>query len=202
MREDEIYFSESILSSLDIYIELIKKWQKNINLVSKNSINDLWNRHVLDSAQLYSLLPAPKKGLYIYDLGSGAGFPGMVLGIMGRKDIILCESNKRKCEFLKEVSRITNTNISIVNIRAQKLDGRSALAITSRALASLDALLEISMPILREKGVCVFPKGRTWKEELTVAEKKFIINYNTVQSITSSDSKIIIITKVRKKYGK
>ena len=202
MREDEIYFSESILSSLDIYIELIKKWQKNINLVSKNSINDLWNRHVLDSAQLYSLLPAPKKGLYIYDLGSGAGFPGMVLAIMGRKDIILCESNKRKCEFLKEVSRITNTNISIVNIRAQKLDGRSALAITSRALASLDALLEISMPILREKGVCVFPKGRTWKEELTVAEKKFIKNYNTVQSITSSDSKIIIITKVRKKYGK
>ena len=202
MREDEIYFSESILSSLDIYIELIKKWHKNINLVSKNSINDLWNRHVLDSAQLYSLLPAPKKGLYIYDLGSGAGFPGMVLAIMGRKDIILCESNKRKCEFLKEVSRITNTNISIVNIRAQKLDGRSALAITSRALASLDALLEISMPILREKGVCVFPKGRTWKEELTVAEKKFIINYNTVQSITSSDSKIIIITKVRKKYGK
>ena len=201
MREDEIYFSESILSSLDIYIELIKKWQKNINLVSKNSINDLWNRHVLDSAQLYSLLPAPKKGLYIYDLGSGAGFPGMVLAIMGRKDIILCESNKRKCEFLKEVSRITNTNISIVNIRAQKLDGRSALAITSRALASLDALLEISMPILREKGVCVFPKGRTWKEELMVAEKKFIINYNTVQSITSSDSKIIIITKVRKKYG-
>ena len=164
MREDEIYFSESILSSLDIYIELIKKWQKNINLVSKNSINDLWNRHVLDSAQLYSLLPAPKKGLYIYDIGSGAGFPGMVLGIMGRKDIILCESNKRKCEFLKEVSRITNTNISIVNIRAQKLDGRSALAITSRALASLDTLLEISMPILREKGVCVFPKGRTWKE--------------------------------------
>ncbi len=202
MREDEIYFSESILSSLDIYIELIKKWQKNINLVSKNSIDDLWNRHVLDSAQLYSLLPAPKKGLYIYDIGSGAGFPGMVLGIMGRKDIILCESNKRKCEFLKEVSRITNTNISIVNIRAQKLDGRSALAITSRALASLDTLLEISMPILREKGVCVFPKGRTWKEELTVAEKKFIINYNTVQSITSSDSKIIIITKVRKKYGK
>ena len=202
MREDEIYYSESILSSLDIYIELIKKWQKNINLVSKNRINDLWNRHVLDSAQLYSLLPAPKKGLYIYDLGSGAGFPGMVLAIMGRKDIILCESNKRKCEFLKEVSRITNTNISIVNIRAQKLDGRSALAITSRALASLDALLEISMPILREKGVCVFPKGRTWKEELTVAEKKFIINYNTVQSITSSDSKIIIITKVRKKYGK
>ena len=202
MREDEIYFSESILSSLDIYIELIKKWQKNINLVSKNSIDHLWNRHVIDSAQLYSLLPAPKKGLYIYDIGSGAGFPGMVLGIMGRKDIILCESNKRKCEFLKEVSRITNTNISIVNIRAQKLDGRSALAITSRALASLDALLEISMPILREKGVCVFPKGRTWKEELMVAEKKFIINYNTVQSITSSDSKIIIITKVRKKYGK
>ena len=162
----------------------------------------MWNRHVLDSAQLYSLLPAPKKGLYIYDLGSGAGFPGMVLGIMGRKDIILCESNKRKCEFLKEVSRITNTNISIANTRAQKLEGGSALAITSRALASLDALLEISMPILREKGVCVFPKGRTWKEELTVAEKKFIINYNTVQSITSSDSKIIIITKVRKKYGK
>ena len=68
MREDEIYFSESILSSLDIYIELIKKWQKNINLVSKDSINDLWNRHVLDSAQLYSLLPAPKKGLYILSL--------------------------------------------------------------------------------------------------------------------------------------
>ena len=123
--------------------------------------------------QIFYYLPKENKNKLLIDVGTGAGFPGIVLAIMGRKDIILCESNKRKCEFLKEVSRITNTNISIVNIRAQKLDGGSALAITSRALASLDALLEISMPILREKGVCVFPKGRTWREELMVAQKKF-----------------------------
>ena len=133
--------------------------------------------------------------------GAGKGLGracAIALAEAGTNLIILSRTERD----LKEVSKITNTNISIANIRAQKLGEGSALAITSRALASLDALLEISMPILREKGVCVFPKGRTWKEELAVAEKKFIINYNTVQSITSSDSKIIIITKVRKKYGK
>ena len=136
METNNINFSKSTLISLNIYVDLLIKWQDKINLVSKNSLNDLWERHIHDSAQLYSLLPAVSENSYIYDLGSGAGFPGMVLAIMGRKEIVLCEPNSKKCVFLKEVAESTGTNVSIVNIKAQKLPKKSALAIISRAFAN------------------------------------------------------------------
>ena len=122
----------------------------------------------------------------------------MVLAIMGRKDIVLCESSIKKCIFLEEVKKKTNTNVIIDNIRAESLPNGSANAVIARAVSSLSALLEISLPLLTKKGVCIFPKGINWRKELLFAQKRFHIDYKLVKSLTSKESKIIIINNFEK----
>ena len=199
METDINNFSKPVLFSLKVYADLLIKWQDKINLVSKNSMKDLWTRHIQDSAQLYKLLPEPKENRYIYDLGSGAGFPGMVLAIMGRKEMLLCESNSKKCAFLKEVAVATSTNVDIVNIKAKKLPKNKGLAVVSRAFTSLEKLLDLSIPLLKENGICVFPKGKTWKNEIIKAEKKYYLNFKSIISQTSAESAIIVINKAKKR---
>ena len=97
--------SRETLDKLSAYVDLLIKWQRRINLVGPNTVADVWRRHLLDSAQLYSHLADPKARLL--DLGSGAGFPGLVLSILGAKDVTLIESNQKKCSFLGEVIRQT-----------------------------------------------------------------------------------------------
>ena len=113
MNAYPITFSMEIKERLNIYCVLLKEWQKKINLVSSATLENMWERHFQDSAQLYSLLPKEEKNSVVYDLGSGAGFPGMVLAIMGRNDMVLCESNNKKCSFLEEVKKQTHTKVII-----------------------------------------------------------------------------------------
>ena len=122
----------------------------------------------------------------------------MVLAIMGRKDVVLCESSGKKCIFLEEVKNKTKTNVIIDNIRAQSLPTGSASAIVARAFAPLSDLLEISVPLLAKNGICIFPKGINWKKELLFAKKRFHIDYKLVESITSKDSNILVINKAEK----
>ena len=192
-------FSKEVVGKLELYRNLLISWQKKYNLVGYSTLKDVWERHFIDSAQLFSLLPEEHKEKPIYDIGSGAGFPGMVLAIMGRKDIVLCESSSKKCIFLEEVKSKTNTNVIIDNIRAESLPYCSASAIMARAVTSLSGLLNLSIPILAKKGVCIFPKGINWKKELLFAQKRFHIDYKLVKSITSEKSSIIVINEARKK---
>ena len=173
-------FSKEALGKLELYHDLLISWQKKYNLVGPSTLKDIWERHFIDSAQLFSLLPLEHKEKPIYDIGSGAGFPGMVLAIMGRKDIVLCESSSKKCIFLEEVKNKTNTNVIIDNIRAESLPSCSATAIMARAVTSLSGLLNLSIPILAKKGVCIFPKGINWKKELLFAQQRFHIDYKVV----------------------
>ena len=191
-------FSKEVVGKLELYHDLLISWQKKYNLVGPSTLKDIWERHFIDSAQLFSLLPDQRKDKFIYDIGSGAGFPGMVLAIMGRRDIVLCESSSKKCTFLEEVKSKTNTDVIIDNIRAESLPSCSAVAITARAVTSLCGLLNLSMPILAKKGVCIFPKGINWKKELLFAQKRFHIDYKVVESITSKDSSIIIINRAER----
>ena len=191
-------FSKEVIEKLDVYYDLIINWQKKYNLIGPSTLKNIWERHFIDSAQLFTLLPDENEGKAIYDIGSGAGFPGMVLAIMGRNDVVLCESSTKKCAFLEEVKKRTSTNVIIDNIRAESLPLRSAIAVTARAVASLTGLLTVSLPLLEEKGVCVFPKGINWKKELLFAQKRFHIDYKLVESITSKDSSIIIINRAEK----
>lgn len=192
-------FSKEVSSKLQVYYDLIKLWQNKYNLIGASTLKNTWERHFNDSAQLYALLPNEKKGSFVYDIGSGAGFPGMVLAIMGREDLVLCESNKKKCDFLEEVKKSTGANVIIDNIRAESLPPKSAIAVTARAVSSLSSLLKISLPLLSKNGICIFPKGINWKKELLFAQKRFHIEYKLVKSITSEKSNIIIINKGKEK---
>ena len=199
MKDYTITFSKEIKEKLNIYSFILKDWQKNINLVSSSTLENMWERHFLDSAQLYSLLPKQEKGSVVYDVGTGAGFPGMVLAIMGRKDIVLCESNKKKCAFLEEVKKQTHTEVIIDNIRAELLSSGSANVVIARAVKPLGGLLKIAEPLIKRKGLCIFPKGVNWKKELILAEKFYHIDYDLVKSITSKESFIFVINSIEKK---
>jgi len=198
MKVNPLSFSMDVRGKLKIYDDLLKTWQKKFNLVGPSTLNNSWHRHFQDSAQLYSLLPRPQNDRVVYDIGTGAGFPGMVLAIMGRKDMVLCESNEKKCLFLEEVKKKTSSNVIIDNIRAELLPEKSATAVIARAVTSLEKLLIMASPLLSNNGICIFPKGINWKKELLFAEKRFHIEYKLVKSITSKDSYIVIIKNIER----
>lgn len=169
--------SRETLNRLQAYAELLAKWQKAVNLVSPADLPNLWRRHFLDSAQLMPLLPpAPGPGeRVIADMGSGAGFPGLVLAILGAGKVHLIESDGRKCAFLAEAARITGAPAVVHNLR---LDPKRPLGleiqadvVTSRALAPLPKLLEYAALLLKPGGTCLFLKGAGVAEELTAACK-------------------------------
>jgi len=199
MEERTIPFSKETKEKLKIYSFVLQDWQKTINLVSNSTLENMWERHFQDSAQLYSLLPKERKGSVVYDIGTGAGFPGMVLAIMGRKDMILCEASKKKCAFLEEIKKQTHTKVIIDNIRAELLAPRAADAVIARALRPLGGLLKIAEPLIKKGGVCIFPKGVNWKKELIVAQNFYHIEYDLVKSITSKESYIFVIHSIERK---
>ncbi|HIJ61611.1 MAG TPA: 16S rRNA (guanine(527)-N(7))-methyltransferase RsmG [Rhodospirillaceae bacterium] len=161
--------SRETVERLQVYADLLIKWQARINLVGPATIPDLWRRHMLDSAQLAPLLP----GGPVLDLGSGAGFPGLVLAIMTGLPVHLVESDGRKCAFLREAIRLTGASASVHNRRIEALAPLvpAPLVVTARALAPLDRLLEMAAPFLGGATECLFLKGRGGEEELTQAAK-------------------------------
>ena len=201
MLRNPLGFNEDVINNLKLYEGLLKVWQNKLNLVSEGSLKDIWNRHIIDSAQLLSLLPNEKSSKIIYDIGSGAGFPGLVLAILGRKDIVLCESNSKKCHFLEEVRERLALNVIIDNIRAESLPIKSSHAVLARAVAPLERLIPLSWPLLEVGGIAIFPKGKNWKNELMKAQKDYLMEYDLVKSITSRLSHIFIIKKAEKKIG-
>lgn len=152
------------MARLEAYAELLQKWQRKINLVSRRSLQDLWRRHFLDSAQLFDLAPADASRWL--DLGSGAGFPGLVIAILGVPDVHLVESDSRKCAFLREAARITETPVTIHNCRIEALPPLAADVITARALAPMPRLLDLALPQARRQTVALFLKGKTFDSEL------------------------------------
>ncbi len=184
---------------LDLYDILLRKWQKTINLVSPATLADLETRHFADSLQLVDLLPASTKRLY--DLGSGAGFPGLVLA-MARPDIsvTLIESDQRKCVFLQTVSRETVTPVKVETARVENLVLPAPDVITARALADLTTLLEMTERWWTSWPECtlIFPKGANADEEVFIARTRYAFDLKTVPSQTNPAAKILILTQVKK----
>ena len=160
-----------------VHLALLEKWQGKINLVGPATLRDPWRRHTLDSAQLLPLLPESTQTLV--DLGSGAGFPGLVLAILGVPDVHLIESDQRKVAFLREVAAATDTKITIHCRRIDAVPPFSAQVVTARALAPLASLLPLALPFLRVGGVCLFPKGAQADRE--IAEGNIPRNQRVVQ---------------------
>ena len=192
--KSQLNVSRETLDLFSLYAETLAKWQAKINLISGKTINDLWERHFLDSAQLYSLLPSGTKS--ILDIGSGAGFPGMVLALMGVKNVTLVESDLKKCLFLSEVLRQTGKHANIINCRIEEFDGGYFDIITARALAPMDKLLSYINPHFGPTTRGVFLKGERLDRELTKAKKQWKLKYKTFPSITDDGGSIIIVEKI------
>ena len=181
--------SRETIARLEIYADLLAKWNKRINLVGASTIPDLWYRHMLDSAQLHPYIPKDSRKLI--DFGSGAGFPGLVLAIMGVPDVHLVESNQRKCVFLREAARVTKTHVTIHCVRAESLTPWPTDVVTARALSPLPILLEYAEPFLTPKTICLFPKGRGVNEELTNTQKIWNITFSMLSSMTDPQGTLL-----------
>ena len=195
--------SRETLARLEGYAALLFKWTRTINLVSRNSLADLWRRHMLDSAQLMPLMPAvpPDRRRVILDLGSGAGFPGMVLSILGAGDVHLVESDQRKVQFLREVARETGSDAHIHGVRIESLPWFPVDAVTARGFAPLDRLLDGGAPFLdasqapngRPPPRGLFLKGRRVEEELTQARNRWKMDVQKVPSRADPSGRILVI---------
>ncbi|MGE5503628.1 MAG: 16S rRNA (guanine(527)-N(7))-methyltransferase RsmG [Actinomycetota bacterium] len=187
--------SRETLERLQAYAELLAKWQPRINLVGPDTLPDLWRRHFLDSAQLSGLVGEVRR---VVDIGSGAGFPGLVLAVMGAPDVHLIESDARKCAFLREAARVAATPVTIHNKRIEQVPPLGADLVTARALAPLPRLLEWAAPHLGQGGRCLFLKGRGSEDELTAATKDWNIAVERVPSITDPSGVILHLREVHR----
>ena len=194
--------SRETIERLKAYEKLVLEWNNKFNLISKSSIPYIWNRHIEDSAQLCKFINSSDE--LLYDFGSGAGFPAIVIAIIGKEmfpnlKISLVESIGKKATFLNEVNKELGLNMNIYNDRIENLKLPCADIISSRALASLDKLLEYSKPFCKKNTRLIFPKGEKWQEEIFVAEKKWNFEYITEQSLTSDTGCILQIKNIRRK---
>lgn len=189
--------SRETLKRLESYLALLHRWQRAINLVGESSLADPWRRHILDSAQLLHLFP-PQPAT-VADLGSGAGFPGLVLAILGAGEVHLIEADSRKCAFLREALRVTETLAVLHQERIEKITGLQADVVTARALAPLGRLIIYAQPLLKPQGVCIFLRGRGLEEELTQAAKVWKMLAECFPSETEPGGWIVRLREIRRK---
>lgn len=181
---------------LDLYEALLRKWQKRINIVSPNTLDDLRTRHFLDSAQL--MQAAPDDARKWVDLGSGGGFPGLVCAILdagqeAQREFVLIESDARKCGFMREVIRQTGVSAKVLTDRIETAPQQDADIVSARALAPLDRLLALAKRHLGTQGTCLFLKGANHQAELASVADHWQMSVDFIPSATSDQSVILSI---------
>ncbi|MDA8252330.1 MAG: 16S rRNA (guanine(527)-N(7))-methyltransferase RsmG [Rhodospirillales bacterium] len=189
-------FDPEIARRLDAFLALLLQWNRRINLIAGADEGSVWHRHVLDSAQLAPLLPE-KPGAFI-DLGSGAGFPGLVLAVVAGWRVHLVESDARKAAFLREAVRVTGTDAVVHACRAESLSISPAPVVTARGIAPLPRLLELAVPLLAPGGICLFPKGRSAMDELTAAHREWHMRVERFPSRTSPTATLLRLCEIRR----
>lgn len=182
------------------YEKLLFKWNAKINLVSRSTLDNFWNRHVLDSAQFLSSV-GEKAGKWV-DLGSGGGLPGLVVAILSDEiepvnKLFLVEADVRKAVFLKTVCRELGLKVEVYNNRIEELPPMSANIVSARALAPLKTLCLYAKNHLEKDGVAVFAKGENWKAELVEAQKKWIFSYEAVKSTLHEGSVVLVLRGIK-----
>lgn len=192
--------SRETVSKLCAYGELVTKWNPVINLVSRSSLATFWQRHIEDSAQIFPLIPT--RSLHCLDIGSGGGLPVIVLAILSQelapgRNFILIESDQRKAAFLREAGRSLDLTLQIRPERAEVIDGIAAEVLTARALAPLSLLLKMAKKHLSPDGVCLFPKGVNYLEEVEAARKEWSFECVITPSKTDKGGVILTIQDVR-----
>ncbi|KAA2315698.1 16S rRNA (guanine(527)-N(7))-methyltransferase RsmG [Pseudooceanicola sediminis] len=183
-----------------MYVDLLSRWNEKINIVSKNTIPLVWERHIADSAQLYSL--APNFSSWV-DLGSGGGFPGLVVAIYASEfhpsgHVTLIESDQRKCAFLRTVAREAGLKVTVLAERIERAAPQNADILSARALTSLNGLIEFSGQHMSEDGTALFLKGARWQTELEEARQHWRFRCETHKSMTEPEAVILEIGGVER----
>ena len=184
---------------LNRYVNLILKNQKSLNLIGKSTIPLIWERHVIDSLQILDYLPKERKNRFLLDVGTGAGFPGVILAIMGRKDVLLCEKSVKKSMFLKNALKECSIDITVHNCNIEQFNHDKISVIVSRAFASIEKLIFSIFHLLSKETTLVIHKGKKYIYEIKEAKKKFNFNVEKFKSITSSEGVILKIKNIKRK---
>lgn len=188
------HLSAETKNRFDVYRNLLIKWQRAINLVSRGTLSDFWTRHIADSLQLLPFL----RGNSVLDIGSGAGFPGMVIAIAFPQLRVTCiDSDKRKIQFLSEVARLTGLAVELVSDRIQNLDAKFD-TVVARGFAKLEILLELT---LKHSGYGVFLKGAKLEKEIEESRSKFRFHYEVYKSETDNSGRIIVVRDIVRNDG-
>lgn len=191
------FVSRETLEKFVVYERLLLKWQQTINLVGVSTLDNVAERHFFDSAQLFKYIP--DTNVTLADMGSGAGFPGMILAMLGVSDAHLIESDVRKATFLREVARETGTKVTIHDERVEACKINNIDVFTARALAPLKDLLSLTSALATPGHTfyCLFSKGLQVQEEIAKAQKKFTFEYELFQSLTDISGKIVEVSKLK-----
>lgn len=191
--------SRETYEELQAFEELARKWTVKINLIAPSTIDDLWERHIVDSAQLWKLVPDNAQSWV--DIGSGGGFPGIVLAIMAKEfrpqmAFTLIESDQRKCAFLRTAARELGLNVKVLSERVEKVAPLQADGMSARALAALDVLLGFADRHLNAQAVAIFPKGRAYEGEVEQARQSWQFSLEIFDSMTDPDARILRLERM------
>ena len=194
--------SRETLNSFCEYESLLSKWNKKINLVSKTTLVDIWDRHFLDSGQIINHVDA--SGKMWVDVGAGAGFPGLVVALLLRDrkidcDLTLIEKNTKKVFFLNEAIRNLNLKVKVVNNSIGCIEPLNADILTARAFSEFKDLIQIAHRHRKEKGICLFLKGENYRFELDKTLNYWFFDYDVVESLSNPSGKIIRVKKILKR---
>ncbi|MDC1406871.1 16S rRNA (guanine(527)-N(7))-methyltransferase RsmG [Candidatus Puniceispirillum sp.] len=192
---DLLNVSRETIDKFQLYLTLLEKWQRRINLVANSTLADAWQRHILDSGQLAAYYPP--KARQILDVGSGAGFPGLVLAIMGGVTVDLVESDQRKAVFLSTVIRELGLAAKVHNQRIETMANLRPDVITARALAPVPKLLNLIKTQLHSDGVCLFLKGALVEDELTNLQSYSTMVATTHSSLSDSTGVVLELKNSR-----
>ncbi|CUI01346.1 16S rRNA (guanine(527)-N(7))-methyltransferase RsmG [Leisingera aquaemixtae] len=195
---EELNVSRETLARLEIFEQVIKKWNPKINLVSKSSLELLWSRHIADSVQVFRCVDAPDHWV---DIGSGGGFPGLIVAILAADEApemmtTLIESDQRKSAFLRTAARECGAKVTVISKRIEQADPQNAEVLSARALADLSLLLEFAERHLAAGGTALFPKGESWKKEVDNARQRWRFDAEPVKSLTEQEALILKIKGV------
>ncbi len=198
MAEGALDVSRETLGKLEAFAELVQKWTAKINLVSKASVEQVWERHILDSAQIYDLAPA--KGHWV-DLGSGGGFPGIVVAILSQgaatdHKFTLVESDQRKAVFLRTAIRELNLDATVLSERIESIAPLEADVLSARALADLSDLFSFASLHLASDGLALFPKGEKWQKEIVSARELWSCQIDAIKSRSNPKAAILKIKDI------
>jgi 16S rRNA (guanine527-N7)-methyltransferase len=186
--------SRETQARLEAFAALLLRWNGTVNLIARRDEPEVWSRHIADSFQLAPLIPhGTSHGI---DLGTGGGFPGLVLAITTDIPFDLIESDHRKAAFLREAGRATQAPIRVHAVRAEAARVEPAPLITSRAMAPLSRLIALAVPLLAPNGNCLFLKGANVESELTAAAAGWHMRVERVPSQTAQDACILRISDI------